>query len=182
MTIEPRALKEIVSLAKGLPYFVHLLGLHVARRVLDADEKKVTQKHLQAAIKEALEGAQQTMRSAYHDATVSVRKETHVLLGCALAKTDDFGYFTAGAVVEPLSIVRNKPYQLPYFAQHLKDFSGQKRGKILQQVGGPHNRRYRFRNPMMQPFVIMRGLSDGLIDAPTLEQFGQMKISEPAAH
>ncbi len=185
MTIEPRALKEIVSLAKGLPYFVHLLGLHVARRALDADEKKVTQKHLQAAIKEALEGAQQTMRSAYHDATVSVRKETihqHVLLGCALAKTDDFGYFTAGAVVEPLSIVRNKPYQLPYFAQHLKDFSGEKRGKILQQVGGPHNRRYRFRNPMMQPFVIMKGLSDGLIDAPTLEKFGQIKISEPAAH
>jgi Cdc6-like AAA superfamily ATPase len=184
MTIDSKALKEIVSLAKGLPYFVHLLGLHAARRALDAGEKKVTQKHLRAAIKEALEGAQQTMRSAYHEATVSVRSETihkHVLLSCALAKTDDFGYFTAGSVVEPISIIRKKPYQLPYFAQHLKDFSDEKRGKILQQMGEPHNRRYRFRNPMMQPFVIMKGLSDGLIDAPTLEKFGQIKVSEPAS-
>jgi Cdc6-like AAA superfamily ATPase len=184
MTIEPKALKEIVSLAKGLPYFVHLLGLHAARRALDLDEKKVTQKHLQAAITEALDGAQQTMRSAYHQATVSVRKETihrHVLLGCALAKTDDFGYFTATSVVDPLSVIRQKSYQLPYFAQHLKDFSEEKRGKILQQVGEPHNRRYRFRNPMMQPFVIMKGLSDGLVDAQTLEKLGQIRISDHAS-
>lgn len=181
MTIEPRALKEIVSLAKGLPYFVHLLGLHAARRALDLGEKKVTQKHLQAAITEGLDGSQQTMRSAYHQATVSVRKETihkHVLLGCALAKTDDFGYFTATSVVDPLSVIRKKSYRLPYFAQHLKDFCSEKRWKILQQAGEPHSRRYRFRNPMMQPFIIMRGLADKLVDAPTLERLGQIKISD----
>jgi Cdc6-like AAA superfamily ATPase len=180
MTIDAKALKEIVSLAKGLPYFVHLLGLHACRHALDMGEMKITPKHLQAAIKEALDGAQQTMRSAYHQATVSARKETihrHVLLACALAKTDDFGYFTASSVIEPISVVRKKPYQLPYFAQHLKDFSDDKRGRILQQTGEPHNRRYRFRNPMMQPFVIMKGLSDKLIDALTLEKFGQIKIS-----
>jgi Cdc6-like AAA superfamily ATPase len=181
MKIDPKALKEIISLAKGLPYFVHLLGLHACRRALDSGEKKIMQKHLQAAIKEALDGAQQTMRSAYHQATASTRKETihrHVLLACALAKTDDFGYFTASSVVEPISLVRNKPYQLLYFAQHLKDFSDEKRGRILQQTGEPHNRRYRFRNPMMQPFVIMKGLSDRLINAPALEKFGQIKISD----
>lgn len=185
MTIDSKALEEIISLAKGLPYFVHLLGLHTCRRALDMGEKKITQKHLQTAIREALDGAQQTMRSAYHQATVSTRKETihrHVLLACALAKTDDFGYFTASSVIEPVSLIRKKSYQLPYFAQHLKDFSDQKRGQILQQTGEPHSRRYRFRNPMMQPFVIMKGLSDGLIDALTLGQFGQIKISDGGAN
>jgi hypothetical protein len=151
MSIADDALNEIVSLAKGLPYFVHLLGLHTVRRALDNNERKVTTGYLNDAIKDALDGAQQTMRTAYHTATASVRKDTihkHVLLSCALAKTDDFGYFTASSVTNPLSIIRNKHYLLPYFAPHLKEFSSKKKGRILQQTGEPYSRMYRFRNPM----------------------------------
>jgi len=180
MKIEINALNEIVSLAKGLPYFVHLLGLHASRRALDTNERKITSQHVEGAIREALEQSQQTMRTCYHEATKTVRKETihrHVLLACALAKTDDFGYFTATSVIEPLSGIRRKPYQIPYFAQHLKEFAGENRGQILQQSGEAYNRLYRFRNPMMQPFVIMKGLSDELVDAAALEKFGQIKAS-----
>jgi hypothetical protein len=37
------------------------------------------------------------------------------------------------------------------------------RGPVLQQTGRPRKYRYRFVNPMMQPFVIMHGLANGLI-------------------
>jgi Cdc6-like AAA superfamily ATPase len=184
MSIAGDALNEIVSLAKGLPYFVHLLGLHTARKALDNNERKVTTAFLKDAIKEALDNAQQTMRTAYHKATASVRKDTinkHVLLSCALAKTDDFGYFTASSVTNPLSIVRDKHYELPYFAEHLGGFCTEKKGRILQQTGEPYSRLYRFKNPMMQPFVIMKGLSDGIVTPSTLQQFGQIKISDEAS-
>lgn len=183
MSIADDALNEIVSLAKGLPYFVHLLGLHTARKALDNNERKVTTGYLKDAITDALDGAQQTMRTAYHKATSSVRRDTihkHVLLSCALAKTDDFGYFAASSVTSPLSIIRKKHYELPYFAPHLKEFSTAKKGRILQQTGEPYSRLYRFRNPMMQPFVIMKGLADGLVTPSTLQQFGQIKISDGA--
>jgi Cdc6-like AAA superfamily ATPase len=184
MSISDDALNEIVLLAKGLPYFVHLLGLHTSRKALDNNERKVTSVYLKDAIKDALDGAQQTMRTAYHKATSSVRKDTihkHVLLSCALAKTDDFGYFAASSVISPLSIIRNRHYELPYFAPHLKEFSSEKKGRILQQTGEAYSRLYRFRNPMMQPFVIMKGLSDGLVTPSTLQQFGQIKISDDAS-
>jgi Cdc6-like AAA superfamily ATPase len=181
MSADRNTLNEIVSLAKGLPYFVHLLGLHASRKALDANQKRITTSHLEGAIKEALDGAQQTMRTAYHRATKSVRKGTihkHVLLACSLAKTDEFGYFNASAVASPLSIIRDKKYEVPYFAQHLRDFSDESRGKILQQTGEPYNKLYRFKNPMMQPFIIMNGLSDQLVTPKVLQQFGQITISD----
>jgi hypothetical protein len=140
--------------------------------------------HVEGAIREALDSAQQTMRTAYHRATTSVRKDTihrHVLLACALAETDEFGYFSAAAVVQPLTIIRDKHYEIPYFAQHLREFSDDRRGKILQSIGEPHSRLYRFRNPMIQPFVLMKGLSDNLVSPKTLAEFGQIKISHGAS-
>ena len=181
MSIDVQTVAEIVSLAKGLPYFVHLLCLHAARKALDTNESKINTGHLEGAVKEALDGAQQTMRTSYHRATTSVRKETihkHVLLACALAKTDEFGYFSAASVVNPLTIIREKHYEIPYFAQHLREFSDERRGRILQMLGEPHGRLYRFKNRMMQPFVIMKGLSDNLVTPEILQSFGQITISD----
>jgi Cdc6-like AAA superfamily ATPase len=177
MTIDDQAEAELISLAKGLPYFIHLLCLHASRKALDANERHITIAHLEGAIREALDSAQQTMRTAYHKATTSVRKDTihrHVLLACSLADTDEFGYFNAASVVRPLTMIRQKHYEIPYFAQHLREFSDDKRGRILQSIGEPHSRLYRFKNPMMQPFVIMKGLSDELVSPKTLREFGQI--------
>ena len=37
------------------------------------------------------------------------------------------------------------------------------RGPILSKKGQPRRYRYRFANPLMQPYVTMRGLASGLI-------------------
>ena len=36
--------------------------------------------------------------------------------------------------------------------------------QILQRTGGARNYRFRFRDPAMQPYVIMRGIRDNLIE------------------
>jgi hypothetical protein len=156
------------------------LCLHAARKALDSNEHHITVPHLEGAIREALDSAQQTMRTAYHRATTSVRKDTihrQVLLACALAETDEFGYFNASSVARPLTVIRGKHYEIPYFAQHLREFSDEKRGRILQAVGEQYSRRYRFKNPMMQPFVVMKGLADELVSPQTLSEFGQLKFT-----
>ncbi|MDB6032601.1 MAG: hypothetical protein JWM16_2939, partial [Verrucomicrobiales bacterium] len=86
-----------------------------------------------------------------------------VLLSCALASTDDLGYFSAANVRTPMSEIMKRPYEIPAFAQHLNDFCGENRGKVLQKTGYPRRYRFRFVNPLMEPFVVMKGIASGLI-------------------
>jgi hypothetical protein len=57
-----------------------------------------------------------------------------------------------------------KPYDIPAYSRHLNlnDFSDT-RGPVLQKTGSPRRYRFRFINPMMQPFVLMRGRDKGLL-------------------
>jgi len=50
-----------------------------------------------------------------------------------------------------------KPYDIPAFAQHLNDLSESGRGPVLQKKGSTRRFRYRFINPLLQPYVIMKG-------------------------
>ena len=102
----------------------------------------------------------------------SPRKESlfaDVILACALAETNELGFFAASDVREPIRQVTGKKYEIPSFAQHLNEFCDSKRGPILQKDGIRRLFRYRFLNPLLQPFVIMRGLDEGRITASALD-------------
>jgi hypothetical protein len=90
-----------------------------------------------------------------------------VLLACALAEPDEFGFFAAADVREPLTKIMGRKYEIPGYAGHLKEFCGPQRGEILIRSGVKHKHRFRFRNPLMQPLVIMQGLVDKQL-TPTL--------------
>jgi hypothetical protein len=93
-----------------------------------------------------------------------------VLLSCALARSDDMGTFAAQDVRAPMKVVTGKPYEIPAFAQHLNEFSEIKRGNILKKQGQNRRFRYRFTNPLMPPFVIMKGFSDKKVTTEVLKQ------------
>jgi len=176
MTIEAEALRRIAMLAQGLPHYAHLIGLHVCRTGLERLSLHVDQSTLDAAIQRAIEGAQQSIRNAWHKATISQRKDNlfaDVLLSCALARTDDMGSFAAQDVRDPMQAVTGRPYDIPSFAQHLNEFSDPKRGNILKKLGASRRFRYRFTNPLMQPFVIMRGFADGKVGSQLLERLAE---------
>ena len=139
MTIDPGALDHMVSLSPGIPYITHLLALHTARTAGETDVHNITFDHLSVGIDKALDQWQQSIKSAYYEATKSpqpghIYKE--VLLACALADVDDLRYFTAASVRKPLRIITNRMYEIPNFARHLKQLSDPIRGQILQRTGG----------------------------------------------
>lgn len=172
VSIDNDARNHIVLLSQGLPHYTHLLTLHSVRQAISSKVKKIMLEHVEKSISKSIEKAQQTTQSAYHKAIMSPRKDnifTQVLLACSLTRTDDLGYFAASDVRHPLSKIMKKRYDVPGFSRHLNDFCEIERGPILHKIGKTRRYRFRFINPLMQPFVVMQGISSGLIDRKLLE-------------
>ena len=184
MQIGPSAMNRISALSHGLPHYTHLLALHAAQAAVDRDAKEITQLDVTSAINSAIIQAQQTIIHSYQEATRSARGNLYsqVLLACALAKTDEWGYFPAANVREPLSLIMNKPYDIPAFAQHLKDFNSGKRGTVLQRTGFPRRYRFRFENPLMEPYVVMKGINQGFIKPDMLDVDEKAIAPAPSAN
>jgi Cdc6-like AAA superfamily ATPase len=173
MTIKPEAVQHILVLSQGLPHYTHLIGLYSARAALDAKTLEVNEEIVARAIGKAVDGVQQSISSAWHQAVRSPRKDSlfsDVLLACALAETDQQNTFAAQDVRVPMREITGKPYAITSFAQNLNDFCDEKRGPILQRTGPPRKYRYRFVNPLMQPFVIMQGFKGNKITKALLNK------------
>ena len=108
----------------------------------------------------------QTILTSFDAAVASPRRENlyfQVLLACALAPTDHLGRFRAVDIREPFSQIMQRRYDIPAYSKHLHDLCNPARGEALQKFGAIHNYRFRFTNPMLQPFMIMQGLEQKLI-------------------
>ena len=164
---DPTATDRIVLLAQGLPHYAHLLGLHAVRSAATGEHPDLVQSSdVDQAIRRALANAQQSIRNAFHKATTSPRPDNlyrEVLCACAVARIDELGYFAAADVRDSIQRITGRNYGIPAFARHLNEFCNEKRGKILQKFGTPRRHRFRFRNPLMQPFAIMNGLNSEIL-------------------
>lgn len=165
MSIDARARSKIAALSQGLPHYTHLLSLYASQRAASTGRLEITVEDVRTAIDAALARAQHSIISSYHKATNSPRENLYpqVLLSCALAQPDSLGYFAAIDVRTPLSGIMGRPYDIPAFSQHLNAFCEESRGPILQRTGTSRRYRFRFENPLMQPFVVMDGIRKGLI-------------------
>lgn len=91
-----------------------------------------------------------------------------VLLACAMAKSDDLGQFRPADVIEPLSKILGRKVEISNFSSQLTSFLSEKRGFVLERRGEKRSYKYRFTEPKMQPYVIMRGISDGVLSEDAL--------------
>jgi Cdc6-like AAA superfamily ATPase len=184
ITAAPQATEKIVFLSEGLPHYTHLLGLYAGQRAVQDDRAEITLGDVDAAIPQAV--AKHTIKSDYLKATRSTRADTlypKVLLACALAQKNELGFFTAGAIRDPLEMIHGKRLEIPAFARHLKQFLEPGRGSVLEREGEERRYFYRFADPIMQPYVILSGLSDGLLTDEQLSelQAGSGGAEEPSA-
>jgi Cdc6-like AAA superfamily ATPase len=166
MSIDEEARDRVITLSQGLPHYTHVLCLNAFQDAVTRNSETVTVEDCRTAIERALKGAAQSVISAYHKAVTSPRKDNlyaQVLLACAMAPTDVLGYFYAGDVRNPMSMIMRAEYDIPAFSQHLKAFCEPARGPILRRDGERRRYRYRFANPLLQPHVIMHGVTSGLI-------------------
>lgn len=162
MVIADDAKNQIVTLSQGLPHYTHLLTQIAAQRVVQTDRIRVEKTDVRFAIDTALQKAQQSTQNTYQQATLSSRANMYkqVLLACALAQTDRLGSFAPADIRHPLSMIMKKRVEIAGFSKYLSAFCEDGRGPVLQRIGSAHRYRFRFVNPLMQPFVIMCGLKD----------------------
>lgn len=170
------AVWKIIFLSRGLPYYTHLLAMHSARYAIDNRKVVVRHDDVDKALDGAITELDQTIKEKYVMAVRSQRAEdtlyAPVLLACAFANTDELGRFQQSAVAAPLNrIIPGKNYQASTFALHMNAFTDADRGCVLQRFGTARNYRYRFADPMMQPYVILKGLDDGRLNDEVAEIF-----------
>lgn len=173
MTIVPDVLNQITLLSKGLPHYTHLIGLHASRDALDNHSLEIQQQNFDLAIEKAIKDSQHSIKTDYYKAIKSAYKNNlfaEVLLSCALCKVNELGEFAAQDLREPMLTVTGKNYKIPHYAQHLNEFALEKRGNILIKTGERRFFRYKFKDPLMQPLVIMQGIIDKRITKQSLEQ------------
>ena len=174
MKISEDAIAQISKLSLGLPQYVHALGLASGRSAIDRESVSIDTDDVEAAMSVVMRESQQTMLNLFDMATASPRRQNlyfHALLACALAETDHLGYFRPADVRKPFSRIMGREQAIPSFVRHLHGLSDEKRGAVLQKYGESHTYRYRFTDPVLQPYVLMRGLQRGLL---TLEDVNEM--------
>jgi Cdc6-like AAA superfamily ATPase len=172
LTILPDAVRDVAVLSEGLPHYTHLLGLHAGQRAVQDDRAEVTPDDTRAAIPKAVD--RHTILSDYQRATRSARKDalfSQVLLACALAPKNQLGFFTSGAIRDPLEVVAGRRIEIPAFSNHLSQFLEPERGAVLQREGSSRRYFYRFADPILRPYVVLNGLAQGLITEEQLRRF-----------
>jgi GTPase SAR1 family protein len=176
MKLHDDAMWKIVHLSRGLPAYVHALGLYSTESAIDRRSMMIVDADVDRAIKRVLERSQESIKEEYAQAVHSNRSDNlykQVLLACALADTDaeGRGTFAPLAVCRPLTAIlrRDMMVRIDAFQQHLKKFITPERGNVLMRRGHERAFRYRFREPMMQPFVIMQGIEQGLVDPSAID-------------
>jgi Cdc6-like AAA superfamily ATPase len=161
----------IVNLSQGLPHYTHLLGLHTVRRAFSRYSRTIERDDVFSALKEAVEQAEQSVTVIHSKAVHSAHKDAlyrKVLLACGVAATqtqDSLGYFNPSAVVEPLTVILGRDVPFGTFNSHLSDFCQPKRCSVLERDGGPRAYRFRFRDPLLVPFVLMDAIANELVTA-----------------
>ena len=164
LTVDKRAADRVVRFAEGFPHYVHFLGQQAGLAAVQDDRDDVTLDDLGRALARALDT--HSMVSEYQKATSSNQPGSlleRTLVACAFAARDDRGYFRAADVKGPLTHIVGRPMDFPNFNHHLGDLASLPRGAVLQREGKPKSYRYRFTNPLLQPYAKIRASARGLV-------------------
>jgi Cdc6-like AAA superfamily ATPase len=160
MTVAKTSVGRITVLSQGLPHYTHLLTQLAAQAALAERRADITARDVDSAVSRAIDRAQQSVTEAYYRATAGDGDaRRRVLLACALATEDDFGFFSADDLDEPLGKLGAEGSES--LEQDLLELA--RAETVLQRRQEAGSARYRFVNPLLQPYVVMRGLSEGLV-------------------
>jgi Cdc6-like AAA superfamily ATPase len=162
MRIGKASVDRITALSQGLPHYTHLLTQLAAQAALADRRDDVNARDVDAAVERAVDRAQQSVTEAYYRATAGDGDaRRRVLVACALADEDDFGFFGADDLGEPLGRLGGES------GESLQDdlLELARAESVLQRRQESGADRFRFVNPLLQPYVLMRALSDGIVKA-----------------
>jgi hypothetical protein len=166
LDVDEGFIERVVKMSLGLPHYTHLIAQHGARNTIETDRTRVTEDDTHDAVQLATEDVSQTVRETYHRATFSNRDTiyTEVLLACAMAGKDEIGQFGSADIKEPLRRITGREYDIPAYSAHLSAFASTDgpRGRVLHRFGTQARFRYRFVDPLMPPYVLMKAHAENL--------------------
>lgn len=175
VTFSGNARSTIVAMSQGLPHYTHLLGREAVRAAVAQGHLTIGVQDVRSGVVNAINDAQETIRDLYARAVASAQSDAlyrQVLLACALTKKGPRSSFRAADVARAVTKLLKKEYKIPAIAKHLKSFAEDEvRGQILIRKGGERNYTYRFANPLMESYVLMRGVADQLVDPTSIGSF-----------
>lgn len=178
LKITDDALWRISYLASGLPFYAHALGQAAALLAIERKSLSISEGVVQEAIPLCFSDLDQSLVESYVKATVETRKGNifkQVLAACSLAEQDDLGRFSAASVETALSEIMGREMKAPSFSFHLNELCEAERGTVLEKAGTRSHFRFRFVEPMMQPFIVIKSLSEEIIDMEIIQKFGPQR-------
>jgi hypothetical protein len=163
MEIEDDALGFVRAIPRGLPQYAHLLAQEGARHALLSGDSTIRRSNVMAGLRVGLAKLDHSLSRAYEDATYSPRKTRlkEVLLACAITKVGDQGDFSPSDLRGPYSKIIKEQVSIDRFNPQLTTLATQR--DILVREGEDRRWRYRFRDPLMEPYVLLSGLESGAI-------------------
>jgi hypothetical protein len=168
LKISDDARTEIVALSCGLPYYVQTLGRFATLNAIKNHRLRVESEDVNAATENFLDESSKLFDNDYQLAVESRQYKNifqEVILACALTPCDPGGMFKSLEVTDTLNLI--DPGRLHSHArvqQYLSQFTTERRGKILIKSGMKAGSRYRFSDALMQPFILMKGISGAMVD------------------
>ncbi|MCB9840269.1 MAG: ATP-binding protein [Phycisphaeraceae bacterium] len=172
------AIDRIARLSQGLPHFTHLIGQMAVFNAVDRLSRVVEWKDVAAGIENAVRDSDHVITERYEQAIHSAHAGAlyaHVLVAAALAAAtdaNDLGFFQPASLTAPLTaILQRSEVPIATFNRHLGELCEEKRGKTLERIGQARSFRYRFRDPLLPPYAILRGISDGLVDPALVDRW-----------
>ncbi len=156
ISVESSVLGEIAQLAGGFPHYAHLLGLGIAKACLIRDTKVATQELFDNfACELSIEEAIDTYRDIFSQATRTTKPSRYpaILCACGVADHDERGIFRATDVVEAVFRLFEVNLTVQAVVPALQAFTEEDRGRVLTKVPIGSQSHYRFREPMMRPFL-----------------------------
>jgi hypothetical protein len=153
--------ERIAVLANGMPHAVQALGHHAAHDAASAGSGHIESLNLDAGMRAALGRAPGEVREAYEQATVRARRGIYpeILLACALAPRDGKGNFSVADVCDAVTRIVHR--EVRGLTNQVSALTEAGRGAVLVKQGAAKTARYRFVDPRLEPYILMRGLEEG---------------------
>jgi hypothetical protein len=166
LRIRPTLKRKMVTLSNGFPHYTHVLGRYAAFYAVEHSLDEIDDAAFYTAVKASLEDTYHSVQEYYNKVLSEGDSRTlqPLLLAAAVAPEDESGAFYSSDLKKPLRTIKGKPLlmlrPLRHYVDELALAGG---GSVLERIGRPKSRRYRFRNPVIKPYIIMRAYRDGVI-------------------
>ena len=164
-TINPLVKNQILQLSQGYPHYTHLLTKYAAKAAILTEEAEISFGHFDKALDEAILNANESIRNLFQKAVITTKGTTtfeDVVYASSIVMLDEHNTFRAKDLETPLNRITNRLIVLQSYIYHLGKLCQEERGKIYIKIGRPKQSRYRFRDPMLKAYALLKLKKKGI--------------------